>query len=76
MISPFSFSLLTKSRVTNRHNVSPIEVKSSPRYALSSLGKFVKKYADRLRTPYVLHPADLKVMNGIVYLPLYMTPLL
>ena len=68
--------LITKDRVTSRHNVSPIEVKSSPRYALSSLRKFIEKYADQLHTPYVLHPADLKVENGITYLPLYMAPLL
>ena len=29
-----------------------------------------------MSTPYVLHTKDLKVENGIVFLPLYMTPLL
>jgi len=29
-----------------------------------------------MHTPYVLHTSDLKEEEGIVYLPLYMTPLL
>lgn len=65
--------LISKSKVTNRHNISPIEVKSSKNYTLTSLRKFMKKYAEQLHTPYVLHPSDLKVEDGIVYLPLYMT---
>ncbi len=68
--------LIAKSSVTNRHNVSPIEVKSSVRYTLSSLRKFVDKYPAQLHTPYVVHPADLKVENGITFVPLYMVPFL
>ncbi len=68
--------LISKSSITSRHNISPIEVKSSARYTLTSLKKFRKKYAAQLATPYVLHSADLKVQDGIIYLPLYMTPLL
>jgi len=34
------------------------------------------KYGNYLETPYVLHSADLRVENGIVFLPLYMTPFL
>lgn len=68
--------LISKSKVSNRHNISPIEVKSSKNYTLSSLRKFMKKYQEQLHTPYVLHPADLKIEEGIVFLPLYMTPLL
>jgi predicted AAA+ superfamily ATPase len=68
--------LITKSKVTSRHNIAPIEVKSSVRYTLSSLNKCIKKYGEYLSTPYVVHTADLKIEDGIVYLPLYMTPLL
>lgn len=68
--------LITKSNITNRHNISPIEVKTGKRYTLNSLKKFILKYRQQLSTPYVLHDNDLKVENGIVYLPLYMTPLL
>ena len=68
--------LVAKSSVTNRHNIAPIEVKSSKRYKLSSLRKFIVKYPSQLHTPYVLHTSDLKVENGIVFVPLYMAPFL
>ena len=68
--------LIAKSKITNAHNISPIEVKSSKNYTLTSLKKFIKRFSSELHTPYVLHPADLKEENGIIYLPLYMTPFL
>ena len=68
--------LITKSQITSRHNISAIEVKSGKQYTLTSLNKCITKYANQMSTPYVLHAKDLKVENGIVYLPLYMTPLL
>lgn len=66
--------LIAKSKISNRHNISPIEVKSSKNYTLSSLRKFMEKYHEQLHIPYVLHTSDLKEENGILYLPLYMTP--
>ena len=36
--------LIAKSKITNKHNISPIEVKSGERYTLSSIRKFMKKY--------------------------------
>lgn len=68
--------LISKSKIGNRHNISPIEVKSSKNYTLTSLRKFIKKFYDQTATPYVLHTGDVKEEGGIVYLPLYMTPLL
>ena len=68
--------LIAKPTTTSRHNISPIEVKSGARYALTSLTKCMAKYAKDLSTPYVLHDKDLKIEDGIVFLPLYMTPLL
>lgn len=68
--------LIAKSKISSRHNISPIEVKSGKRYTLTSLRKFMKKFDEQLHTPYVLHTADLKVEEGIVYLPVYMTMLL
>lgn len=68
--------LIAKSKITNKHNISPIEVKSGERYTLSSINKFRKKYKDQLNTPYVLHTKDYKLEDGIVYLPIYMTCLL
>lgn len=68
--------LIAKSKITNRHNISPIEVKSSKNYTLSSLRKFIKKYKEQMYHPYVVHADDLREEDGIVFLPLYMTPLL
>lgn len=68
--------LITKPTITSRHNISPIEVKSGSHYTITSLKKCIKKYDKQLATPYVLHDKDLKVEDGIMYLPLYMTPLL
>ena len=68
--------LITKAKISNRHNISPIEVKSSKKYTISSLRKFTAKYGEQTYTPYVLHTQDYKEADGIVYLPLYMTPLL
>lgn len=64
--------LLAKSTVSNRHNISPIEVKSGKRYTLSSIRKFVNKYASQTDTPYVLHTRDLKQEEGMLFLPIYM----
>ena len=68
--------LIAKDTITSKHNISPIEVKSTNRYTLTSLKKCIAKYGSYLATPYVLHTADLKVEEGITYLPLYMTGLL
>lgn len=68
--------LIAKDKISNRHNISPIEVKSSMRYTLTSLRKFVTKYKEQTHIPYVIHPNDFKEEDGIVYLPLYMTPML
>ena len=68
--------LIRKHSVTSRHNISPIEVKSGSRYTLSSLEKMRKKYGQYISTPYVVHSADLSEKDGVLYIPIYMLPLL
>ncbi len=68
--------LIRKKDITTKHNIIPIEVKSSARYRLSSLGKFGKKYSPYLGTSLVLHSKDLEIKDGITYLPLYMAGLI
>lgn len=68
--------LISKPVITNRHNISPIEVKSGNSYTITSLQKLKAKFAPMLAEAYVLHPADLEVKDGITYLPLYMAGLL
>ena len=68
--------LIAKPVITNRHNISPVEIKSGSGYTFSSLNKLRRQYSSMLAESYVLHTADVKVEDGIVYLPLYMTGLL
>ncbi len=68
--------LIAKSKISNRHNISPIEVKSGKNYTLSSLNKFRRKFSEQTHIPYVLHTGDVKEDDGVVYLPLYMAGLI
>lgn len=64
--------LISKSKISNRHNISPIEVKSGKNYTLTSLKKFIVKYAEQTYVPYVVHVDDLKEVDEVVYIPIYM----
>lgn len=68
--------LIAKDKISSRHNISPIEVKSGKNYTLSSLKKFREKFSESLNVALVLHTADFKEEDGILFLPLYMTPFL
>lgn len=68
--------LISKDKITSKHNIIPIEVKSGERYTFSSLNKLMKKYKEYLGQSIIIHAKDLKEENGILYIPLYMTPLL
>ena len=68
--------LISKPAITSRKNIWPIEVKSTPRYSLSSLNKCLNKFGQYVTNPIVLHTKDLEIKDGVTYLPLYMTPLL
>lgn len=68
--------LIQKGKVTSRHSISAIEVKSGNKYTLTSLRKCLKKFNESMSTPYVIHSKDVKTEDGVVYIPLYMTPLL
>ena len=63
-----------KSKVSNRHNVCPIEVKSAKDYTTTSLGKFKRKFPGYISISIILHPGDLKTDGNLTYLPLYMAP--
>ncbi len=68
--------LLSKPNLISRHNIMPVEVKSSTRYTLTSLEKCRKKFGQYITTPTVIHSNDLQEKDGILYLPIYMTGLL
>ena len=68
--------LISSDKVTSKHNIIPIEVKSGERYTFSSLAKLQNKYKDYLAKPIIIHTKDLKEEDGILYIPVYMTGLL
>lgn len=68
--------LIAKSKITSKHNITPIEVKSGKNYTYSSLNKLINKYSDYLNEPIIIHQEDLKEEKGILFLPIYMTPLI
>lgn len=67
--------LLSNGSKTN-FKVNPIEVKSSKNYSSISLNEFKTRFAKRIGTPYVIHPKNYKIENGVTYLPVYMVYLL
>lgn len=69
--------LIRKELVTSRHNIIPIEAKSSTGYTISSLQKCVRKFGEFITSPTVIHPSDYRIDDGnIRYLPIYFTPFL
>ena len=68
--------LISADKITSRHNIIPIEVKSGDRYTFASLKKLKNKYNDYLDKSIIIHTKDLKEDNDIIYIPIYMTVLL
>ena len=68
--------LIAKSKITSRHNISPIEVKSSTGFTTVSLEKCIKKYSTHLAQSYIVHTGDLAQEGDYLYIPLYMLPCL
>lgn len=69
--------LIRKEPVTSRHNIIPIEAKSSTGYTISSLQKCVRKFGEFVTMPTVIHSSDSRMdENQIRYIPVYFTPFL
>ena len=68
--------LIAKSKITSRHNISPIEVKSSSGFPTVSLAKCLKNYSSHLAQAYIIHTGDVERDGDYLYLPLYMVPCL
>lgn len=56
--------------------VIPIEVKSANSTPHVSLDEFIAKYRKIVKDPIIIHPRDLRIADGITYIPIYMTPFL
>ena len=68
----------TKSIITSRKNIIPIEVKSGKHYLARSLEKFRNKYPQQIEKSIILHDGDVSVDNetNTIYLPVYMAGLI
>ena len=58
--------------ITDKHKISPIEVKSSGYKAHKSLDQFCAKYSERIMNRYLIYTKDYKRENGVEYIPIYM----
>ena len=68
--------LLSRTNAAVRHNIVPVEVKSGRHLSHKSLDKFLSRYGDFLAQPCLLSTRDVKVVDGILFLPIYMAGLL
>jgi uncharacterized protein len=66
---PFEVDFL----ISKGKKISPIEVKSGESGKHASLDEFMKRYHRRLGECYVVHSKDLKMKDGVTYIPIYMT---
>ena len=66
--------LLPDAQITRKRHVSAVEVKSENDYTTSSLDKFRRKFGQSISAAYVVHPGDIRQKDGILYMPIYMTP--
>ena len=64
---------LISNRSKTRYRVTPVEVKSSERYATKSLERFIARYDEKMDRAYVIHPKNLKEEGKILFIPVYMT---
>lgn len=60
--------------ISDGAKVSAIEVKSSGVGKHDSLSEFMKKYSENIKNGYILSQKDIASKEGILYLPVYMTP--
>ncbi len=62
--------------VMRNGKICPVEVKSASSTKHVSLDKFRERFGKRIGQPFILCTKDVGEKDGIVYLPLYMAPLL
>ena len=59
--------------IADGHKVSAIEVKSSGYKTHASLDAFCRKYSGRINNKYLIYTKDLRRIEDINYIPVYMT---
>lgn len=56
--------------------IQPIEVKSSGYSTHASLDEFCRIFHERIDKRFLIYTKDLKIEDKMIYLPMYMTPLI
>jgi len=64
---------LISNKSKTRFKIFPIEVKSTDKYSITSLERFIDKFESRIGQAYVIHTKNLRMTDKIIYLPAYMT---
>ena len=59
--------------ITREGKVCPVEVKSSKYNRQSSLDRFMHKFGKHIGSPFVVYTKDLKVEDGKIFIPIYMS---
>ena len=67
--------LIRKDTVTSRHNIIPIEAKSSSGYTITSLQKCVRKFSGFVISPTVVHASDCRIDGDIIGVP-FLVPII
>ncbi len=62
--------------VRKKNKIVPIEVKTSDNFTLKSILDFKKVYSDKVVNCIVLSNSDIRIENGITYLPYFMASVL
>lgn len=57
-----------------KYRISPIEVKSSKNYSVTSLGKFKELFGKKINVQMIVHPKNFSISDGIIKIPPYMLP--
>ena len=63
---------LISNKSKTRYKIYPIEVKSTERYSISSLRKFMEKFRERIGQAYVIDTKNYRKKDDVVYMPAYM----
>lgn len=64
---------LISNKSKTKYKIYPIEVKSTEKYSINSLGKFMERFKGRIGQAYVIDTKNYRSKDGIVYIPAYMT---
>ena len=59
--------------LSNGVKIQPIEVKSSGYKTHKSLDMFCEKFSSRINNKYIIYTKDLRKVEDILYLPVYMS---